>query len=406
MKYEDMHGLVNTITQEVTGQIDLVNEDLSNIVDVGEVLLNAKNVDVTYKVLNDETMRMIFSDRVYKGRIPSLLRTSDEWGAVVKKMTMKKLPEAQADPAFNLQPGQSYDPHTFYGADVEQTLYSDQAGYMIPQSRPDIQLHSAFRGGGELFRFFNMFETWIKNSYTLKNDETGKRCMTNMMGNILTSTNKRRQAINLLAEYKKAFPDSTVTAANAITDPGFLRFASLHISLEMDRMAEMNTLHNAKGYERFTPMSDMHFVGLSDFVEGMNTYLQADVRHNEFTKLPNGLETVSCWQGIGTNYDWESISSIDITPSTPGDVPSAAVKESGIVAIIFDHWALGQFFYDNHATSEWNPLGEFYNTFYKMRGNWFNDLSEQAVMFYIKDPAEEAAQAQAQAAPRKAAARK
>lgn len=385
MKYEDVSALANTITKEVTGRTDLLNEDLSNLVDVGEILMNPRNVDVTYKVLNDETMRHIFSDRVYKGQMPSILRTSDEWGAVVKKTAMKKLADAEADPAFNLQPGQSYDPHKFYGNDPEQTLFSDEAGFMIPQSKPGIQLHSAFRGPGELNRFFNMFEIWVKNSYTLKADEVGKRTITNMIGNVLTATDKRRQSVNLLAEYKAAFPDATVTAATAIRDPGFLRFASLTISLEMSRMTEINALHNLKGYDRFTPIEDMHFVGLADFVSGMNTYLQSDVRHNEFTRLPNGLETVSSWQGIGTGYGWDSISAIDITPSVPGTEAAAEVKQTGIIAVLFDHWALGEFFHDNHVTSEWNPLGEFYNSFYKMRGGWFNDTAEQFVVFYIAD---------------------
>ena len=40
MEVNQIHSILNTITGEVLGQSDLVQEDLSNIVDVGKETIN------------------------------------------------------------------------------------------------------------------------------------------------------------------------------------------------------------------------------------------------------------------------------------------------------------------------------------------------------------------------------
>ena len=45
MQVAQIYNLVNTVTTEITGQADLVKEDLSNIVDVGKTVLSNTDVD-------------------------------------------------------------------------------------------------------------------------------------------------------------------------------------------------------------------------------------------------------------------------------------------------------------------------------------------------------------------------
>ena len=45
MKVNDIHAIMNSVTNEVLGKSDLVAEDLSNIVDVGKEVYDTSNVD-------------------------------------------------------------------------------------------------------------------------------------------------------------------------------------------------------------------------------------------------------------------------------------------------------------------------------------------------------------------------
>lgn len=45
MKVTQLKDIVNSATSEVLGKTDVVNDDLSNLVDVGNEIFNSDNVD-------------------------------------------------------------------------------------------------------------------------------------------------------------------------------------------------------------------------------------------------------------------------------------------------------------------------------------------------------------------------
>ena len=105
----------------------------------------------------------------------------------------------------------------------------------------------------------------------------------------------------------------------------------------------------------------------------------ADIRHNEYLTFPT-CDIVPFWQGSGTNYDFTSVSSINVVTSS-----KQTVTQSGILAILFDKEALGVTNLDKRVTTSYNAKGEFFNNFYKMDCGSFNDLNENFVVFYIAD---------------------
>ena len=73
MKVEQIHALMNVVTNEVLGKTDLVKEDLSNIVDVGTEIFNADAVDNYVRSLVDHVGKVVFVNRPYTGIAPSVL---------------------------------------------------------------------------------------------------------------------------------------------------------------------------------------------------------------------------------------------------------------------------------------------------------------------------------------------
>ena len=112
MENKQIYELVNEITLEVTGQKDLVAEDLSNLVDVGTALENANAVDNYVKALTNRIGRMVFVNRVYEGNAPKVLMDAWEFGSVVEKVS-GSLPEAEENETWELNDGASYDQNIF-----------------------------------------------------------------------------------------------------------------------------------------------------------------------------------------------------------------------------------------------------------------------------------------------------
>lgn len=385
MKVEQIYTLCNQISGEVLGKTDLMQADLSNVVAYGEEIIGANALDNYVKSLIDHIGKMVFVDRVYAGSAPSVLMDGWEFGSVLEKVTMAKLPEAQANASWNLQNGQRYETDIFTAPEVSAKFYNGMSTFEIPMSFAEKQAKSAFSSAQQLNAFFSMIQTAIENSMTIKTDQLIMDTINSMTAETLVDYNAvgdysgagNTRAINLLKLYNDRF-GAQLTAEKCISDGGFIKWASFMIGLYSGRMTKLSTLFNIGGMERFTTADRLHLVMLDEFSKAADVYLQSDTFHEQYTALPNA-ETVPFWQGSGTAYDFASTSAINV--KTNGH----EVEADGILAVMFDREALGVSNLDKRVTSQYNARGEFYNNWYKFDAGYFNDLNENFVVFYVAD---------------------
>lgn len=379
MQVKQIYEIVNSITSEVLGKTDLVKEDLSNIVDVGNELFDNTSVDNYVKKLVDRIGKVIFVSRPYSGNIPSVLMDSWDYGSVVQKITAE-LPEAKENPSWELTDGTDYSPNVFYKPEVTTKFFNNKVTFEIDMSFTERQVKGSFASATEINSFLSMLYNAVEKSFTIKVDGLIMRTINNMIGETFNADKTGIKAVNLLKGYNKEF-GTTLTAAKAIKDKEFIRYASMQMGLYIDRLSRISTLFNIGGKDRFTPSDMLHIVMLSDFKAAANSYLQSDTFHNEYTKLPNA-ETVPYWQGSGNDYSFEKVSAINVSTSS-----GATVAKSGILAVMFDRDAVGVSNLDKRVTTNYNAKAEFYNNFYKLDCGAFNDLNENFVVFYVEDEA-------------------
>ena len=382
MKVTQLKDIVNSATSEVLGKTDVVNDDLSNLVDVGNEIFDTDNVDNYVKKLIDRIGQVIFVNRLYAGGVPSVLMDSWEYGSVVEKISAD-MPEADENDSWNLQNGQTYSQDTFYQPKVSAKFFNSKVTFDVKLSFTTQQVKESFSNVNELNGFISMLETGVKNSMTVKLDGLIMRTINNMTGQILNSANGL-QKVNLLTEYNTA-SGQTLTANKALMDKDFLKFASLTIKKYQARITKMSTLFNAGGKARFTTTDNLHTVLLSDFADSAEVYLLSDTYHNDTVSLPNH-ETVPYWQGSGKSYAFNDISKIDVKIDAGNKTPKA-VTQTGILGVMFDTNALGVSNLNQRTTTSYNARAEFYTNYYKMDAGYFNDLNENFVVFYIADPA-------------------
>lgn len=396
MTVQQIYQLMNTVTGEVLGKTDLVKEDLSNVVDVGTEVFNATAVDNYVKTLVNHIGKVIFVNRPYSGKIPSVLMDSWEFGSVLEKISCDT-PEAEENESWNLVDGQEYKQDIFYKPTVSAKFFNSKVTFEVPMSFTEKQVKESFSNAAQLNGFISMIYNAVDRSMTIKIDSLVMRTINSMIAQTLNAdktafsggygTASTARCVNLLKLYNDKFFPATGSTANpdaltadkAIYDPDFIRFASYTMGVYVDRLASISTLFNVGGKDRFTDANNLHVIMLSDFAKGTDVYLQSDVRHNELTRLPN-YETVPYWQGSGQNYEFDSTSAINVQIDA-----STTVAVKGIVGVMFDRDALGVANLDRRVTTAYNAKAEFFNNYYKFDAGYFNDTNENFVVFFVSD---------------------
>ena len=385
MQVKQIYTLMNTVTGELLGKTNLVQEDLSNIVDVGTELFDATSVDNYVKSLVNHIGKVIFVDRKYSGNVPSMLMDGWEFGSVLEKISAD-LPDATENESWELENGQEYKQDIFYKPSVSAKFFNKKVTFEVPMSFTELQVKESFSNANQLNGFLSMLYNAVDKALTVKMDGLVMRTINNMIGETIYSdlqaagvvdyTKSGTKAVNLLKLYNDKF-SKTLTAAQAITDPDFIRFASYEMALYVDRLSKISTLFNIGGKERFTPADMLHTVMLSEFKAAATAYLQSDTFHDNYVALPDS-ETVPYWQGSGQDYAFADTSKITIK-TADGHI----VETSGILAVMFDRDAMGVCNLDRRVTTNYNAKAEFYNNYYKFDAGYFNDLNENCVVFFV-----------------------
>lgn len=378
----------NTVVQEVLGDTAVVQEDLTNVVDIGKEIFNAEAFDAYVKTLINHIGKVVFVNRPYSGSAPSVLMDGWEYGSILEKIS-SEMPVATENPSWELTDGKSYDPNIFKQPKASAKFFNKRTTFEIDRSITERQVKQSFSSGQQLNAFISMLQNETEKSLTVRMDSLIMRTINNMIvetvkadytdpSNLTASSGVK--AVNLLYLYNQRFT-KTLTAEQAITDPEFIRYAAFQIGLYSDRMTRMSTLFNIGKKQRFTPYDLQHTIYLSEFIRAADVYLQSDTFHDIYTKMKAG-ETVPYWQGSGTDYNFTSTSKINAVPSSNEDTGKTPITVNGVLAVIFDRDALGVSNLDRRVTTQYNAKAEFTNYFYKHDAGYFNDLNENFVVFF------------------------
>ena len=257
MEIIQVHDFVNSALTETLGSESILNEDLSNVVDMGNAVFNANAFDAFVKSLVNHIGRVVFVNRPYRGSAPSVLMDAWEYGSVVEKIA-SELPTAVENESWELEDGASYDPNVFHAPRAESKFFNKMTTFEVDRSITERQVKQSFSSATQLNAFVSMLFNEVEKSLTIANDNLIMRTINNMIvetmysaytGGAITGAGNTR-AINLLSRYNTQYSES-LTAAQAIVDPDFIRYAVYQMGLVIDRLTRISTLFNVGGKARF-----------------------------------------------------------------------------------------------------------------------------------------------------------
>lgn len=390
MDVKQIATIVNNATKQIDGSITLLNEDLSNTVDVGKSLADAGGFDNYVRTLPDMVGRMVFVDRKYAGGAPDIRVDGWEYGSIMGKYR-SRMPEATENESWELEDGASYDMNVFTKPYASAKFFNKKVTFEIPLSITEKQVKESFNSAEQLNAFISMIYNEVDKSMTVKLDALIMRTINNFaaetiydgVGSTLGNTSVR--AVNLLKLYNDTFSVSpALTAAKAVYDKDFIRFAIYTMGKYRDYMSRISTVFNMGGTEKFTPSEFLKTVLLSDFAKAAGVYLYD--ANGQFRVDNIGLgtfETVPFWQGSGTSFAFSDLSTIKVTT-----VDGHAVDCSGVLGVMFDRDACVVCNKDRRVTTApYNGKAEFWNQWHKWDCNYLNDYDENFVVFFIHDAA-------------------
>lgn len=393
LSFNDIHKIVNTIAGETLGKTDVLKEDLSNLVDVGNEIFDTENVDRYVKKLVGHIGKVVVADRVYTGNAPRIMADGWTFGNVLEKIELA-LPESVENESYHLRAGASYDVNKFTPPVVSVKFFNGSSTYDYEMSFPVDQVRMSFSNATQMGAFIAGIENKIQMRKTMDYDALIKRTINYMIANTMRASfptvsdgdysgMSSIKAVNLLYEYNQQM-GTTLTKDKCLTDLDFLKFASTRIGELSDYVEGASELFNIGEKPKFTPKDLQHLVLLNTFRKHADSYLQSTTFHNELTKLPNA-EGVNYWQGTGTDYAFDSISKVhaEIEDPTSATREKFEFETDGIIGVLFDRDSCMVCNVEDTVDTNYNGKGRFLNYFYHSKAQYFADGNENFIVFYV-----------------------
>ena len=382
--YKDALGVSTAATPRST----------TDFVSMGEQL-NANNAyDLWYNSLVNRISKTIYSVRRYEAKRRGVLRDETEWGAFKQKVHYN-LTDAVDNPAFKIpqvsgetrtyNQSSPYDVNTTLG--VKVLMFGGQGTWSIEVIRPIAQIMTAFTGAAEMAAFIDGLYVYIENSYEVQIESIEALADNTAIARCLVKGKHR----NLLKEYNATLPSGTtaLTAAGALSDPDFLRFAAKEINDTIGFMADMSTLFNEAGMPKFTPRDRVVVEMLHQFTSASSTYLKSNTFHDELVALPNFID-VNKWQTGGTGYGFADTSKIaiqhdDLIVNTEDPEDTGSVTQSGVICFVKDIDAVAANFGERYTWEEMNKRDRVMIHGEQARKGYAVDPNENMIVFYVAD---------------------
>ena len=368
MNTEQIYSVVNGAAQQALGQAAIAAIDTASFVSLGNTVLSSQtNTEAFMNALCQRIGKTIISFREYRNKFRDMVLDDFEYGAILQKLKVS-MPTAEEDESYDLVDGQSVDQYKVAKPSVNQKLFVTRSPYQFRITIQEEHLREAFLSESAMGGFLASVYGEVRNAIEFALENLGRACFANYVAEVGGTARE----IKLVTEYNGL--GGNVTAANALTNKDFLNFAFRRINEYIDYFQEMSTLYNDGSETRHTPIDYLRIKLLSPFIRAAQTVTQYAAFNENLVNPDKVYEKVTYWQNA------KNRSQVIVQRASDDEVTTV----SNIIGIMHDKDALGIYQQTERvANSPFNASGLYFNVFYHERQLWFNDLSENFVIFTL-----------------------
>lgn len=383
---KQIYTIVNEVANQAMGGTNIDVIDNPGLIALGNTVLGSNDTANNFiNALTDRIGRTIVSFRAYHSHFPDFERDAIEWGNILQKLKIG-MPEAESDDSYNLKDGTSVDQYKINKAKVNQMLFSSEAPWQTHITVHLDELEKAFVDSTAMGTFISGMFGEVQNRIELAMENLSMDCVNNYIAELIKrKTSNPNRVINLVTLYKDASGvDHTTEPLNALDDEEFLKFTVRTINRISSTMEYMTkgVFNNAEGtgevYTRHTPKSEQRMMLFIDMVNALKTNINSKAFNMEQVAIDIPFQTVPFWQSI------KEPAGLNITPASEEPGVKQPIVQSEVMGILYDREAMGTFKKKySSLTSPINAAGKYYNVFYHMITMFYNDLTENAVVFLL-----------------------
>ena len=368
MTTEQIYTVVNGAAAQALGTGAIAAVDTASFVSLGNsVLSSSVNTEAFLNTLAQRIGRTIISYREYKNKFSDMVLNDFEYGAILQKIKVA-MPSAEEDESYGLTDGQSVDHYKVSKPVVTQKLFVTRSPYQFKITIQREHLKEAFTSESAMGGFIAAIFGEVRNAIEFALENLGRGCYANYIAEVGGTARE----IKLVTEYNGL--GGNVTAANALTNKDFLNYAFRRINEHIDYFQEMSTMFNDGTATRHTPKADIRIKLLSSFVRAAETVTQYAAFHETLVDVAGVYTPVSYWQAA------QNRPLIKVQRSSDEEETTV----SNVIGVMHDRDALGIYqMWEEVSTSPLNSAGLYYNQYYHEKNLWFNDLSENFVIFTL-----------------------
>lgn len=367
MDTNQLYTIVNEVAKESMGTEDIDVIDTSTLVALGDsVLSSSTNTEAFLNTLVQRIGKTIISFRPYTSKLTLLDIGDMEFGQIMQK-TKTQMPIAIQDDTYNLVDGESLDMYVVSKPEVHQKLFVKRTPLAFMKTFQTKALKEAFLSAEAMGNFIASIYGEIRNAIELAQENLGRLTMANYMANA-----SAQQVYDLVTLYNAATSSSIATGATALQNEAFLRYALQTIKNVAYSMETMSTLYNDGTEQRHTPRQLQRIASIIQFKSALETQVDYAAFNDDYVKLASDI-IVPYWQAAKSPLD------ISVT-----DEDGEEKTLENVVAFIHDRDALGTYRKEEEVlTTPVNARGRYYNTYYHIDNLYFNDYSENGVVFTL-----------------------
>ena len=370
MTTEQIYGLVNTVNSEAFGHSAITVVDTSSLIALGNTVLSSStNTEAFLSTLAQRIGRTILRFREYRNKLGDMVLNDFEYGAILQKIKVH-MPEAELDESYDLIDGNTVDPYVIAKPSVDQKLFVTRTPYQFHITIQRVHLKEAFLSPEAMGSFIGVVFGEVRNAIEVSLENLGRITLATAIAEYSSS-----REIALVTDFNTEYnPTPALTAAEALHNEEFLRYAIMRMMTTVDGIQDMSELYNDGSMQTFTPREDVRIKVLSEFQRRIESNVLYAAFNERFVDIPEGYTKLNFWQAAQSPFD------VEIT--RPSD--STATTVNNVVAILHDRDAMGVYKIEEEvATSDLNAAGLYYNQYWHEKQLRFLDLSENGVIFTL-----------------------
>lgn len=377
-------AVLNEIVNQATGNKAINVVPTGSFTSVATTALGL-GVDPLLNAISQVLSRTIFSIRPYSRKFKGLYQDNMTFGNHVRKLNIADS-DWDKDDRYDLKDGQSVDDQTVAIPKVLQTNFYGQNVYQRQITLFRDQLNVALQNDQEFQRFVTMVMTNASDLIEQAHETTARMTLANFIGGKVKGDTDN--VIHLVTKYNDVAGTSLTT--DTVKQPEnfvpFMKWVTGYIKTVSDWMSERTQkFHiNVTGKEisRHTPYNKQKLYLYSEELNNIDATVMSSIFNDSYLKMADH-EKVGFWQNI------DAPDGIHVKASymnTSGNVVTDAegTATSNIFGVLFDEEAVGITTYGEwSAPSPFNARGGYSNIFWHFNDRYYNDFTENGVVFLL-----------------------